>query len=100
MEYRYTNFHNNIIAEYRFTKEAKGFPLFWFGKFSAEQGGESTIKTSYGEGVQVSVRADDSFEEVKIKIDATSSTSEQRTKIQKALQEFLDGLVRDVVAED
>jgi hypothetical protein len=88
MEFRYIQFHDGIIDEEKFAaKQADEFPLWWIGKYPADQGGHSTISSLSKNDLRVSVNTDPDFEDFVIEIE--NGSKEVKEKIQKFLNDLV-----------
>lgn len=83
--------HDNIIPEDKFVcKESKDFPVYWFEKYPADQGGDGII--TY-DGLEVI--ADEELNELQIKLCQHQRSNPSKERRRKALKAFFNILYKD-----
>ena len=84
--FSYKLMHDNIIPEDKFTcKESKDFPVYWFERYPAEQGGDGII--TY-DGLEV--MADSELNGLGIRLYHHHRNNPSKERRRKAIKAFFD----------
>lgn len=81
MKYKYTNVVDNIVEVEKFSdKESDHFPLEWFEKHPADEGGDSMLQTT-DQVLEIETR---DFEDTSIRINLSNSQGKSWDKMNEA----------------